>query len=512
MNPKRHSARNILLFSVVLLPLIATAVLRATTNRTATAGNNPVVEAGDSEATLQIEINLDQALRVSLPNPRTDLRPASFKTPDGKSGWVLRIPGGHAIATPAYSDGMLFVGGGYGSHEFYAFNALTGAMVWRSKTSDDGPSAAVVENGFVAFNTESCTVVVCQAKTGEVVWQEWLGDPLMSQPAIANGRLYIAYPGGQRGHKHAGSNTSSNSVSSPGTSHRLLCADLRSGRHIWEQEIAADVISAPVISGNQVFVTCFDGTSYSFDASTGATIWTKNNGGTSAPLVVNGEVLITQKELRQGKDYEGLQRIDLKRGEAKEKKLIAAEEAKYLGENKGGGVAIKGNAQAAADAAVGFAAPPPAAKLSAANKHLGVNTVVGGWAYQGSRATYKAGRMMNAQGRFINSVKSADGGIAWKAEVKGAAVADDAQVFSPPALGERNMYLCSAVGHILSMTQKTGEVKFIYSTTKDIAFQPALAKGSVFFGTVNGLLICLRTGDNDADGWYAWGGNAQHNR
>jgi len=59
----------------------------------------------------------------------------------------------------------------------------TGAVVWRAKTSDDGPSAAVVENGYVAFNTESCTVVVCQAKTGKVVWQEWLGDPLMSQPA-----------------------------------------------------------------------------------------------------------------------------------------------------------------------------------------------------------------------------------------------------------------------------------------------------------------------------------------
>jgi hypothetical protein len=45
-----------------------------------------------------------------------------------------------------------------------------------------------------------------------------------------------------------------------------------------------------------------------------------------------------------------------------------------------------------------------------------------------------------------------------------------------------------------------------------MAFQPALAKGAIYAGTVSGLLICLKAGDKDADGWYAWGGNAQHNK
>jgi outer membrane protein assembly factor BamB len=47
--------------------------------------------------------------------------------------------------------GMLFVGGGYGSHEFYAFNAETSARVWTAKTSDDGPTAAAVEDGYVGW-------------------------------------------------------------------------------------------------------------------------------------------------------------------------------------------------------------------------------------------------------------------------------------------------------------------------------------------------------------------------
>jgi hypothetical protein len=45
-----------------------------------------------------------------------------------------------------------------------------------------------------------------------------------------------------------------------------------------------------------------------------------------------------------------------------------------------------------------------------------------------------------------------------------------------------------------------------------MAFQPALAKGNVYAGTSDGRLICLKTGSKDADGWYAWGGNAQHNK
>jgi hypothetical protein len=30
----------------------------------------------------------------------------------------------------------------------------------------NGPTAAVVEDGYVAFNTESCAVIVAEAKTG----------------------------------------------------------------------------------------------------------------------------------------------------------------------------------------------------------------------------------------------------------------------------------------------------------------------------------------------------------
>jgi len=83
-----------------------------------------------------------------------------------------------------------------------------------------------------------------------VIWQEWLGDPLMSQPAIDKGVLFMAHPAatgrpqkpvdfilGQRRRAAA-------IAARGGTQH---------GRHIWEQEISGDVITAPVISDGTVY-------------------------------------------------------------------------------------------------------------------------------------------------------------------------------------------------------------------------------------------------------------------
>src|SRR6266850_8323888 len=152
-------------------------------------------KAADGPAKQAVKrIDLSTAVNVNLPTPKHDLEAASFGTSDGRTGWVRRLPGGRPIATPAYADGMLFVGGGYGSHEFYAVNAETGRIIWQIQTGDDGPTAAVVADGLVAFNTESCTLIVVDERRGRVVWQEWLGDPLMSQPAIDRGVLYMAHP------------------------------------------------------------------------------------------------------------------------------------------------------------------------------------------------------------------------------------------------------------------------------------------------------------------------------
>ena len=476
--------------------------------KTITAAASKAAEGPAKQAVKRIDLNT--AVNVNLPTPKRDLEAASFGTSDGRSGWVLRLPGGRPIATPAYADGMLFVGGGYGSHEFYAVDAETGKIIWQIQTGDDGPTAAVVADGLVAFNTESCTLIVVDERRGRLVWQEWLGDPLMSQPAIDKGVLYMAHPAATgRPAKRAEFHPR---AAWPGGSHRLLAADLKTGRHIWEQEISGDVITAPVISDGTVYFTTFDGNSYALNATDGSVVWVKANAATSAPVISRGRLYETRKGGRGKEMFEGLARVDAKKGEAQDKELIAKSKAEYLRKGNGGGVALSAQATASLDSSVGFSAAPPAAKLAQANDNLGVSTVVGAWAYQGSRAAVSKGQILNAQGNYINSVRASDGRQSWQAEVVGSHAAPGGQIFSPPAVGRDYLYLAGADGHLLSVNQSDGGVGFSYAMKAPIAFQPALAKGNLYAGTSDGRLICLKTGNKDADGWYAWGGDAQHNK
>lgn len=475
------------------------------------AGGNkmePTTSAERLAKGLTRKIDLSTAMNVNLPEAQ-DLKTASFTTPDGKTGWVLRLPGRRPIATPAYADGMLFVGGGYGSHEFYSVDADTGKIIWKTQTSDDGPPAAVVSDGMVAFNTESCTLVIVSERTGRVIWQEWLGDPLMSQPAIDKGVLYMAHPAAMG--RPTKPTEFHPSLATPGGSHRLLAAELRTGRHIWEQEIAGDVITAPVISDGTVYFTTFGGTSYALNATDGSVVWVKANAATSAPVVAKGQLYETRKAQAGQDTVEGLARVDAKKGQARDKELIAQSKADYLKAGNGGGVALSADKLAALDTSVGFSGVPAAANMKVANAGMGINSVAGAWAYQGSKAAISKGQILNAQGNYINSVRASDGKQSWQAKIVGASAAGG-QVFSPPAVGRDDLYLVGAAGYLVSVRQRDGGVGFSYAMKAPMAFQPALAKGNVYAGTSDGRLICLKTGDKDADGWYAWGGDAQHNK
>src|ERR1700682_433702 len=178
----------------ISLLLGVSAVLTPDSRQEVKTATKAPSKAADGPAKAAQRIDLSTAMNVNLPATSRDLEAVSFGTPDGKTGWLLRLPGGRPIATPAYADGMLFVGGGYGSHEFYAVDSETGKIIWKIDTGDDGPTAAVVADGMVDFNTESCTLVAVDERRGHGIWQEWPGGSLESQPAIDRGVLFMALP------------------------------------------------------------------------------------------------------------------------------------------------------------------------------------------------------------------------------------------------------------------------------------------------------------------------------
>jgi outer membrane protein assembly factor BamB len=304
----------------------------------------------------------------------------------------------------------------------------------------------------------------------------------------------MAFPGGGRGHA---------------AGHFLLCADLKTGKHLWEMPITADAISAAVVEGERVYANCFDGTSFAFALDDGKELWRKQNQATSAPVLAGGQIVQTVKESRGGRIYEGFKHVDQAKGIAGETLALAATPAAYLRPNAGGGSDINGNVAAKLDASVGFGAAPQAAQLEKANELAGVSTVANAWAYQGSRAAVAGDRVMNAQAAFLNCL-DASGKLAWRGEARVNGQRAKGQVFSPPSLGARDLYLTGAAGHVGAFAQSDGALRFLYVVDHPIAFQPALDSGRLYFGTSDGLVVCLEVGE-DAQGWTAWGGNAQHN-
>jgi outer membrane protein assembly factor BamB len=265
-------------------------------------------------------------MELNLPDPK----PLDLK--NGRSGWTVSIPGGRPLATPAVVDGLLFIGGGFGSYEFYALNASTGKRVWTFKCGDDGPTAAVADEGCVAYNTESCTIYIQDTRTGKVLWHKWLGDPLMSQPAIGAGKVFMAFPG--KG------------------GHHLAAFGLKTGKVAWDRKISAEVITAPVVAGDFLVAATVDGTVWCFDLVSGKKIWSEQCRATSAPRVVGNRIFISQRsektieiEDEKGKKksskitVEGLNFLAMKDGKVEHEQPLSPVKASFLLTRAGQGMA-----------------------------------------------------------------------------------------------------------------------------------------------------------------------------
>lgn len=513
-----------------------------------------------------------QGAQQAEPAPKiADPRP--FTGQDGKrKGWKVTIPDGHALATPAVVGGKLFIGGGFGSHEFYAFDARTGKMLWQYRTSDDGPTAAVAAEGYVAFNTESCELEIL-TPDGKSVWKKWLGDPLMSMPAIANGRLFMAFPD-----------------SNGDREHHLACFDLKTGKEQWRRAVAGEIITAPLIDDEQVLLATLEGSLYCFHAKDGRLAWIeKERNVTSAPTLWQGRCWFSRRQetttTNAGKKVtQQMEQVAVRGLQSKSPihDLAATQRvADYLDYGKRSGMSMGGMgmgggmggmaapaskkeaASQKADAGVGFngggigvdepptpvqkpatlpkpfkptkpLVPPgtsaPAqqfggkgdSKIHQAAKNLGQATVNGVWAYQGSKPLFYRSRLYSAMGDTLVCVDPKTEKVLWKKEFrppqkKKAKKAKDEELLdatlSPPALSNGKIFLGTGYGDVVCLSADRGELlwKTSLGSSESIAFQPAVAGGRVFVSTESGNLYGLETGDPKDDGWLMWGANAAHN-
>jgi outer membrane protein assembly factor BamB len=490
-----------------------------------------------------------KAWQEQMPKPSDKFRPghASPRQMEEylekkEDGFVIQLPAKSLTPSPTIYKGMVLVSGGFGSKEYYAFDAQTGEVKWAINLDDDGPTSAVVQDDIVVFNTESCTIFACNVMTGELLWSHYLGDPLMSTPSVADGVVYTAYPAQRAlgGYQNApynyqqqnsvqqmpGNNVGNLTIAPGGNqqgqmekdsvdlkvdlrpSHIMIALELKTGKILWQKWIDGDIMSAPVVEGDEVLATTFPGTLYKFHAKTGEILAAKAGRATSAPVVVGNDIYMSQRSDDGVSDVrENLSSWDRNMTTVKQS---YTRKAPYLDQKVQSKSVLKSTAMNY-DAGNGFAGGAPAnSGWQQASYNIGQSNVSSLQAFQGSRVLHHQGRNFATMGDTLLCAHPKTGEVYWRQDLKGDLEKEGGFLATPPLMVDGKILVASLNGDIILYHANSGKEWKRYPTGEKIRYQPVLEDGRIYVSTVSGKVLCIDTGEENLTGWPSWGANAAH--
>ena len=393
-----------------------------------------------------VELAADRALlKVDVPRPPPG-GSVTFPFDGDRRGWVASLPEGQQLPAVAYGNDKIFVSGGFGSRSFYALAASTGRMEWATTNlEDNGPTSAIFDEERVIFNTESCTLFALDARTGRRLWLRWLGDPTLGQVAVASGLVFAAHPaeGG----------------------HALSALRVTDGEPVWKGWIGSEVIAAPVVAGDSVYVSTLEGLTFRFLRQSGRLRWSKPLQATTAPWIVGDELFVTRR-----------------RGAREQQIVVALDTGAIVREHHVSSGAYAGDLPAAADASAV-------------------------WAFEGSRPVVDRGVRYVAMGSELHATDARTGEALWHRRYGGG---PDRRALGAVAVAGPAVVLATRDGKLFGLDVDTGYTLWSYDLGTAVVAQPIIAKGWIYASTVDGRVIGLGLADPTLDGWHMFGGNPRH--
>ncbi len=387
----------------------------------------------------------DKLTPVKLPTPKAG-EAQTFKFGKGeyeRNAWVAKLPENGQLVSVAYANGKIFVGGGFESSAMYALDAKTGKRQWATYSlADPGPTAAVVDQDELAFDTYSCSLSVLTASTGKVLWQKWTGTETPTQPAFTKDFVIAPHPtdGG----------------------YALSAYKRKTGADVWAASIDGHGMSAPVVAGDNIYITTTSGTLYKIDLK-GKRQWAQHVNALSAPWIDGDEVHLAVSE----KGQEAQVVLSAQTG----KRLRTVTTAKSPGDAPG-------------------------------------DDTIAIWSYEGSRPVVKDGLRFTAMGERVEARDARTGELRWeRTHTTGSASRKVTSVITAGPLA----VVTSRDGHVVAFDAKTGTKRFGYDFDAQIMAQPVIAEGWMYVATARGQVFAFDLGNKEIDGWHMWGGNARHN-
>ncbi len=172
--------------------------------------------------------------------------------------------------TPVVANGVVYIGLGYGN--VYAFNAVTGAIIWIYKATDISSSPAVADG--IVYIGANFSLDALDATSGQLIWRA-LDRTVDSAPTVVNGVVYVgtAGIGGIR-------------------DVRFFALNAKTGTQLWNCSFADDVFNSPAVYDGMVYVNIgdTDGYLHALNAKNGVELWNYSVGSGGLPAVAYGMV------------------------------------------------------------------------------------------------------------------------------------------------------------------------------------------------------------------------------
>jgi outer membrane protein assembly factor BamB len=225
----------------------------------------------------------------------------SFDAATGTPGWSKQLPGQYWFDSPPTAvNGIVYVGGSGSGGTLYAVDETTGNVLWTAGVANGQQSAPAVSSDGV-FVSYPCQVYKFDPITGASLWH--YSGPCSGgggkTSAYANGLLYVrdiidfnspfgqiydATNGTQVGTFNVGTfqigpipafGTTTGFFLNDGT---LQAIDLTSRDLLWSFTGDGQLVSAPIVINEAVFVGSSSGKVYAVNVTTGSKLWEGNAG------------------------------------------------------------------------------------------------------------------------------------------------------------------------------------------------------------------------------------------
>lgn len=171
----------------------------------------------------------------------------------------------------------------------YALDKSNGATIWQAKVKGEVMSAPAVDEGYVVVHLSNGFLVALSEEDGTEQWTFEEDTSLLSLRSVSRPVI-----------------TAGGVVVGTGTG-KLQVLLLESGRLAWEERIAApkgssdlermtDVDGTPLIVGDTVFVSGYNGETVALELRTGDVLWKRDQASASAPVLVRNRLILVNQE------------------------------------------------------------------------------------------------------------------------------------------------------------------------------------------------------------------------